>query len=349
MTPPKRQSRDSREPIQASQLESQEVEWLPVEGLDQRMPKGMLIVIAGKRDQGKGLFSAYMAAQVSRSGGNVLYSAAEDDAAMITRPRLEAAGADLSRVLLWRFRVPEAMRQLEKRIVENDIRLVVMDPFASHLSGGISRHSDNVRVVTDPIGEIAAETGCTFVVVDHTLKRLTKNMDPLDAIGGQGLPAASRAAYLFGSDPKDRDRKLLCNVKMNVGQRPKAVAFEVDTSELDVGEIPYLLYQEETDVEANILFTAAEEGTPGRPPDRRRAAAEWLSKLLFDKGKPVKAGAVFEDAKQYGLSAKTVRRAADDMGVVRKPPGGGRNCTWELPDEVIEAMKQAGATPAEDD
>jgi hypothetical protein len=37
----------------------------------------------------------------------------------------------------------------------------------------------------------------------------------------------------------------------------------------------------------------------------------------------------------------TIRRAADDMGIVRKPPGGGRNCTWELPAEVIKALTDA--------
>ncbi len=305
----------------------------------------MITVVAGRRDQGKGLFAARVAADVSKSGGNVLYSAIEDDASMITKPRLEAAGADLGRILTWGFLLPVMWRELEHRIVENDIRLVVMDPFASHLSGGISRHSDNVRIVIDPMTELAAATGCSFLVIEHTLKRVSADSEPLDAIGGSGsgLPAAARMAYLLGCDPKDGERRLLCCAKSNVRARPKALAFEVDLAEMDVGPIPYLLYQEEVDVQANVLFTKSSHATPGRPPDKRAAAAEWLTRYLFDAKKPQKAGDIYEDAKQYALTAVTLRRAADDMGVVRKPPGGGRLVTWELPPEVTKALASAGA------
>jgi hypothetical protein len=76
----------------------------------------------------------------------------------------------------------------------------------------------------------------------------------------------------------------------------------------------------------------------GRPPAKRAAAAEWLTTYLADAGGPVLASDVQEDAKQWNLNRKTLLRAADDMGVVKAPPGGGRNCTWELPDEVKELM-----------
>jgi hypothetical protein len=50
------------------------------------------------------------------------------------------------------------------------------------------------------------------------------------------------------------------------------------------------------------------------------------------------SGKVQEDAKQAGMSVKTLRRAADDMDVVKQPPGGGRNCTWDLPNDVKNLM-----------
>jgi hypothetical protein len=76
----------------------------------------------------------------------------------------------------------------------------------------------------------------------------------------------------------------------------------------------------------------------GRPPQKRAAAAEWLTTYLADAGAPVLASTVQEDAKQWNLNRKTLLRAADDMGVVKAPPGGGRNCTWDLPDEVKDLM-----------
>ena len=87
--------------------------------------------------------------------GDVILLSAEDDIGDTIRPRLEAAGADLERILVWRFKLPAMMQQVFTRIEVNKIDLVVMDPMASHLSGGIKRHSDNVRKVTDPMAELS--------------------------------------------------------------------------------------------------------------------------------------------------------------------------------------------------
>lgn len=324
--------------LPASQIEPREVKWL----YKDRIPLGMLTIVAGKPDQGKGLFSAYLAADVSKRGGNVLYSAIEDDAAMMTRPRLEAAGADLDRVLVWRFRVPLQYDELVNHVIDNEINLVVMDPFAGHLSGNTSRHSDKIRDVTTPLAKLAEDTGCSFLIIEHALKRVSPNAHPLAAIGGagSGLPAAARMAFIFGTDPDDADRKVLACVKHNIREQPKALAYEVDTDELPVvGDVANLVLQGEVEFDARRLLSVEKgDGKPGRKPDKRAAAAEWLTTYLFSQGKPIKAGDVMEDGKQYGLASKTIRRAADDMGVVRKPPGGGRNCTWELPAEVVKAM-----------
>lgn len=118
-----------REAIIASDIEAKPVEWL----WQDRIPKGMITVVAGKPDQGKGLFGTHVAAELTKQGQNVLVSAMEDDPAMMTRPRLEAAGADLDRVLLWRFILPDQMEDLTRRVIEHDIKLVVIDPLAAHL------------------------------------------------------------------------------------------------------------------------------------------------------------------------------------------------------------------------
>jgi hypothetical protein len=82
--------------------------------------------IAGRPDQGKGLCCVHIAADVSNgveSGRpeNVLYSAIEDSHGLMTRPRLEAAGADLKRVFLWRFQLPSQLREMEHIITEREV------------------------------------------------------------------------------------------------------------------------------------------------------------------------------------------------------------------------------------
>jgi putative DNA primase/helicase len=324
-------------PVPFTDIPSEPAEWLWRE----RIPIGMLSVIAGRPDKGKGLVSAHIAADVSRSGGRVLYSAIEDAPTIMTKPRLVAANAELKNVLSWRFSLPSQIDELAAYVAEHEIKLVIMDPFAAHL-GGVSRYSDSIRQVLTPLSEIAEENHCAILIIEHALKNVGKYSHPLQAIGGSasGLPAAARMAFIFGNDPKDADRKILACVKANIRDVPKAIEFVTDTDDLDkVGETPLLIYSGETVFDARRLLTFDEAAKLGRPPDKRAAAAEWLAMHLFSQpGYRQKAGDVIEDAKHYVLSARTVRRAADDMGILRDPPGGGRSCQWVLPPEVIELL-----------
>jgi putative DNA primase/helicase len=321
-------------PRKASGVKAEVVEWRWMK----RIPKGMITLVAGKPDQGKGLFAAYLAAEISNAGGNVLYSAAEDSEGLMTRPRLEAAGADLDRVHLWRFQLPRHGKELGQYVVDLDIDLIVMDPVARHLSGGVSRHSDNIGSVLRPMTDMIEKRGTSVLLIEHALKRVPKSGHPLDAIGGSssGLPAASRAAFVFGRDPDDEDRRIIAPAKFNLGEWPKAVSFELDTEEIPkIGEIPYLLLDEEVVFDPMKLFQGrTQPGKRGAPNDKRAAAAEWLTTYLAENG-PTQAGVVMEDAKQWNMTRKTLERAAADMGVEKS---SGRNSKWDLPDEVKEAL-----------
>jgi hypothetical protein len=57
--------------------------------------------------------------------------------------------------------------------------------------------------------------------------------------------------------------------------------------------------------------------------------------------KPVLVGKIEEDAKQWGMSSKTLRRAATDLQIIRNPPGGGPKVTWALPDAFVKRLKES--------
>lgn len=342
----------SHQPVKATDVEAVPVEFL----WGNRFPVGKISVVAGRPDQGKGLLAARVAADVSQHS-KVLYSAAEDDDGSMTRPRLEVAGAKLENVLLWRFALPVNFEQLAQIIAQHEIRLVVLDPFASHLSNGVSRHSDNVRNVLGPLTDIIERHDCTVLIIEHALKRAQKAGHPLDVIGGtsSGLPAASRACFIFGQDPMNTDRRVLAPAKFNIGPWPKAMSFELDVDELPVvGEMPFLEFDTELEVfDAMELVTTSKDqavkNAVGRPPEKRAQAAEWLATYLAQYGATL-SSTIQEDAKQVNMSIKTLRRAADDMDVVKDPPTG-KLCRWDLNDEMKDLMgvksePVAGATEA---
>jgi hypothetical protein len=358
-------------PIRAEDVAPEVVDWLwPTAAqrekynLAGRVPRSMMTVIGGRPDQGKGLTATRIAADVSRAGGMVLYSAMEDSHGLMTAPRLRAAGANMANVLLDRFRLPLQLDELAWMIRTYEIDLVIVDPVASHLSGGINRHSDRIRLVTDPLSDLIEKTGTAVILIEHVNKRVSRNSDPLSAIGGSGsgLPAACRMGYLFGVDEDDPDRRILACVKSNISKRPPAMAFELDVAELDGyrDPFPYLLFDDEC-IYDPIRLVSDPKGEVGRPSDKRAKAAEALRSFLLlawtnglpeegkwprqEAGQPVPAGRVMETMKAFGVSEKTLRRAKQEMSIVVDPPGGGRNATWrldlegELDDELTKMLR----------
>ena len=348
-------------PIRVDQIDPEEVDWLWRE----RVPRKMFTFVAGRPDQGKGLLWAHIAAEVSRAGGRVLISAWEDSDALVTRPRLEAAGAVLENIETHRF-VLGPSSELERQVndvatwlIDGDIDLLVLDPFNAHLRG-VGRYSDGIRELLNPLTKVIEQTGTAVIVIEHALKRVPRDGGPLAAVGGgsSGLVAACRMGFVFGTDPEDPDRRVLCHVKGNIRDRAKPIAFEIDTSDIEIydpvkdaditKQFPLLVFDEELEAyDPAKLFTVNPNPSKiGRPDDKKTEASEWLTAYLAAAGGPVRAGLVIEDARQSGMSTKTLKRAATEMGVLRFPPGGGKNCTWQLPDEVLQMM---GVDPSGND
>ena len=337
--------------VLAEDIEPEVVDWL----WRKRLPRGMMSILAGQPEQGKGLLCCLIAAELSREGHTVLYSAIEDGAGLMTRPRLEAAGADLSKVIVppFGFMLDEQFDELARLIDKKSIDLVIIDPIAAHLAKGF-HHSTKIRSVTNPLKRVLEESDCAMLVVDHAIKRVGGVTDPLQIIGGtnSGLPAACRQGYVMGKHPEDPNRRVMACIKSNLQARPEALMFEIDVEEIDfVPEpVPFLIYQEEEDFDPLRLFAKSnhqgKKPKLGRPPAAREAASEWLTNYLLDQGKPIKASVIYAACRKEGMTTGTLRAAASEMGVVRNPPAGGKQCTWELPAELYEL---ADVTPEDED
>jgi len=354
--------------MRLDEVRPEHVEWIWAE----RIARTEIHFIAGRPDVGKGLIATKIAADISQGRDpftndivqrpmNILYSAREDSYGSMTRPRLEAQGANRQNIHLHRFRLPMQFEEMADIVVDKNIDLIVIDPLASHLSGGINRGSDNVRQVTDPLKELLEATGAACLVIDHTIKHVSRYADPITAVGGasSGFPAACRMGFLYGPDPGDDERRVLACIKHNIREKPMAMAFELDSVEVrfefgDDGEVyendsvPKLILQGEDYYNPVQLVTGDRQQIGrGRPAERRSDACEWLTRYLWDAmngvtsvGYPTSSEKIKEDALQRGMSFRTLRRAADDMKIVKSGKGGNARgaAKWALPKNILEML-----------
>jgi AAA domain len=318
--------------VRAADVQAVPLTWL----WEERIPSGMLSLVVGRPGQGKSLFGVHLAAKVSQGGG-VLFSNVEDARRQVIRPRLEAAGARLDRVHFWTPTLPRDTDELAERVVAQRIRLVVLDPIAAHLSVSIYNDQD-VRAALSPLAQLAEETGAAIVMIGHIVKATSRSAHPLALVGGSGggLAGAARMIYLLAPNPLDEDERVLACIKSNLREAPKSLAFEIDVEAVaGVGEHGRLVPCGEVDVSAKQLVPT--EVGAKKPAAKRSAAAEFLVNYLRFGSRP--AGDVREDAKQYGISYGTLRRAADELGIV-KSAQGGPDVTWRLPDELLAALAE---------
>jgi hypothetical protein len=332
-------SRQRPEPskhLSASKVKRKKVTWL----WQERIPEGMLSLIAGRPGQGKSLLAAYLAADITKNGGDVIFSNREDPLPQVVRPRLEAAGARLNRVHFFGFTLPDDLVALEGVINTTKAKAVIIDPVAAHLTPSMYNDQD-VRTALSPVAEMAVRTNCAIIMITHTVKYVSQKAHPLTAIGGSGggLTGAARAIFLFGIDPADKDQRALVPVKNNLGPEPMAITFEMDeidfqdadgNLEATAGRLVFVSDQEKINP-LRVLAGDPEVGS-SKSAERREAAAEWLTIYLSLGKRPVNE--LKEDAIQLGMSWSTIRRASEDVGVENFRVGGGKGSysVWQLPD-----------------
>lgn len=326
--------------MRADKIKNARVGWL----WKDRIPLGMVTVVAGKPGGAKTLLIVRMATDVSKSH-NVILSAAEDPLREMLGPRLTAARANKKRIEVdFNPILPDDVDELARMIRRTRAKLVIMDPVNEHIDlTKIKRHADNIRRVTKPLKAMAEELKCAIVLVDHTIKSVPSSGHALAAIGGSGsgIAAAARMAYIVGRDPQDKDRVLMCCVKSNLRDDPQPYEFTIDIEEVPgVDDQAILLDVGETEYDPmDLLKKPTKGGRSGRPPTKREAAMEWLIEYLrVAPNYEFKSADIIEDAKQAGITTKTLRRAQAEADVIAFQKDGV--WWWRLSKDMLQALDE---------
>jgi AAA domain len=324
-------------------------------------------LIAGEPGLGKSQLTASLAATVTTGGqwpcatdraplGSVVILSAEDDASDTIAPRLKAAGADLNRVQVVSavnasdgkttsrrsFNLQTDLDLLERAMRQvGDVRLVVIDPITSYLGKGVDSHKNaEVRSVLEPVAEMAARWQAAVIGVTHFSKGGgTSAINRF--IGSIAFIAAARAAFVVTADPDSEDdaRRLFLPVKNNLAAKGEGLSFRIEQHLLENGLCPSVIEWGSdvvTQTADEILAATAEAGDS----PRRTEAEDFLRSSLADGPRPTKG--IQDEAKEAGISWRTICRAKRDMGIKAKavatPRVGGEDPPinrwyWSLPDD----------------
>ena len=191
---------------------------------------------------GKTYFCCGLAASLSRGAvpmgaeetepKNVLFISAEDTGGEL-RCRLEASGADISRIFIvdaagsTGMSLSTAPGQFEKLILDSRADLVIIDPWQAFLGRDVDVNRINsLRPVLQGVACIAKRTRCAIILISHVSKRTQLDNINNAAIGSADLINASRSAFFLLRDPESNER-ILVHTKSNYADYGQSIRFSI--------------------------------------------------------------------------------------------------------------------------
>ena len=297
--------------IRMSDVELTPVEWL----WKPYLPFGKLSVLQGNPGEGKTYFAMHLAAACTNGKllpnmermepFNVIYQTAEDGLGDTVKPRLIEAGADLDRVLVIDdsdVQLTLSDERIEKAIVENNARLVIIDPIQAYLGADVDMNRANeVRPIFMRLGQVAQRTGCAILLIGHLNK--AAGMQSLQrGLGSIDIAAAVRSVMFIGKLRHDPTMRILTHEKSSLAPPGVSLAFSL-------GDEGGFRWVGEYDITADEMLSGIE---PQR--ETKTQQAKDLICALLAGGKQVLSEDIDKAALERGIPGRTVRDAKRELG-----------------------------------
>lgn len=326
---------------------------------------GAVSMIQGDPGLGKSMLTASLAAVVTTGGlwpvtrdrapmGSVIILSAEDSPKHTIAPRLEAAGADQSRI----YKL-DAIRKMDERGESTtatfdlsqdvtrlmvlmrqigDVRLVIIDPASAYIGTTADSHKNSdVRGIMSVLSDAADRCGAAILIINHLNKSNTQNA-LMRGQGSVGWMAASRAVFGVAKDKADETgrRRFFLTLKNNLADDSQATNLAYSIESYQLTDTDPVITTSRILWEAQPVTQPVEEIFRADTPDNDKGAMAdaraWLTEALANG--PVRVQDLQVDARKSGHYWSTVRQVKNALGVVTRRIGGagsGGASEWSLP------------------
>jgi hypothetical protein len=325
--------------INAHEITPQKIEWL----WDPYIPRGMVVMLDGDPGLGKGLMLLQVATNLSRQfpfldqlgkptvfadvdgPQRTLILSAEDSLPHIMIPRLQRAGADLTRIkFLQGWLGPEDEEHtfdlqhlpiLIRAIEDVKPVLVILDPLVAYL-GDIDMHRSNeTRPLMAALKNVAEQYACTILGVRHPSKMDQGGRLMYRGQGNMDIIGAARSGLWVQPHPAHPETQtIMIQSKTNVGVVGRTVIFSREQGEFAWKGVSRL----------------TESMLTGKGPDpwAMLEAFFWLEEQMTP-GVPYRSDQLEKEAQVQELSERTVKRAKKLLNI--RSVKQGDQWYWILP------------------
>lgn len=317
----------------ADGVRSRKIEWL----MPRRLALGTLAVLEGDPGAGKSTWMAGLAASITTGArwcgrkkstpAGVIWLAGEEDVATVVRPRLQAAGANLARIVLpglgdggltRRVILPDHFMALQQAIACFSVKLVILDPMVTYLAPSIDLNGERgMRDVLDAIARLAMGTNCTWLLTRH-LRKHRSGRRGTHGLGSAAILATARSVLLVEHPDQQRLTRRLIVVKP-YGSGPVAPATFGLAAD---GPAPTVVDWDESEKTDDD-----DEGEDPAEHDARRDAEKLLWELL--RTGPVSVTEILREATAASIGERTLRAAKRRLGIVSHRVGSVSPARWE--------------------
>ena len=298
--------------IRMSEVQQTEVDWLWYPYI----PFGKLTIIQGNPGEGKTFFAMQLAAACTNrkflpqmdpfEPFNMIFQTAEDGLGDTVKPRLLSAEANLERVLVIDDAdnpLTLADERIENAIRENNARLVIIDPLQAFLGANVDMNRANeVRPIFRRLAEVAQSTNCAIVMIGH-LNKASGSQSTYRGLGSIDITAVVRSLLFIGKVRSDPTTRVIVHEKSSLAPPGQSLAFSL-------GDEKGFRWIGAYDISAEDLLAGGE----GSKTELKQEQAVKLIEEFLSEGRKVSIAEINKEAKERGISERTVRLARNSMG-----------------------------------